>query len=226
MFKAVHVSFEPYRRVSPRQITRDGIRPSASAVGLAVSVTAASSSIEWVNVVFARKVYRRMSESDGGPVVVSGNYSQTIKFEKIGPGETRSDNLPISDVSMGTFGAMATFSAESLIAGLVPYQVYGQFEDGRTFEEIIGRRRDLKMGVSTPNCFVATAAFEGQNHPTVRELRLARDEILARTRSGRRLIDFYYRHGPKLDRVVEGSRALRVVFRGGRCDLWHVAREL
>lgn len=213
MFKSVDVKFTRYRHATPRRLTRDGIVPSSQNVGLTVNVTATAGAIDWVNVVFARGVYRRIHGTDG-PLVISGTFSQTIKFGAIGAGEARAGNLPVSDTTYGAWGAQAMFTAETLVSGLKPYHVYGQLQDGRVFEERIGRARDLTVEIRSPQCFIATTAFADEDHPTVQELRLARDEILVRTRSGRRFIDWYYRNGPKMAHVVGSSRILRAMCRG------------
>lgn len=52
-------------------------------------------------------------------------------------------------------------------------------------------------------CFVATAAFNNQDHPTVEQLRKIRDERLVQTKFGRGFIQLYYAHGEKLSKVVD-----------------------
>jgi hypothetical protein len=52
-------------------------------------------------------------------------------------------------------------------------------------------------------CFVATAAFENANHPTVATLRAWRDHSLEATAIGRKLSAAYWRIGPYLARGVE-----------------------
>lgn len=51
-------------------------------------------------------------------------------------------------------------------------------------------------------CFVATAAFDSEDHPIVDKLRVIRDSRLSKSRSGRRFIQFYYLNGPSLARLV------------------------
>jgi hypothetical protein len=51
-------------------------------------------------------------------------------------------------------------------------------------------------------CFVATAAFNDQDHPTVDQLRRVRDERLVKTKLGRSFVEFYYTHGELLAKVV------------------------
>lgn len=77
---------------------------------------------------------------------------------------------------------------------------------------------------SGATCFVATAAYGDAEHPDVCFLRSFRDDFLAHQRVGRVFIDWYWRAGPKLARVV-GTRplfrlasrsALRVLIQGIR----------
>tara|TARA_B100000686_G_C16643295_1_gene891369 strand:- start:205 stop:906 length:702 start_codon:yes stop_codon:yes gene_type:complete len=63
------------------------------------------------------------------------------------------------------------------------------------------------------NCFVATACFGNEDHPTVTALRRFRDEKLAYSRSGQAFIVWYYRNGPSLARVVEVFPILRMPLR-------------
>lgn len=63
-------------------------------------------------------------------------------------------------------------------------------------------RGDWFKGDKTTSCFVATAAFNDQNHPTVERLRIIRDLRFAKTKCGRWFIHFYYGHGPLLAKVV------------------------
>jgi hypothetical protein len=62
-------------------------------------------------------------------------------------------------------------------------------------------------------CFVATAAFENQDHPTVEQLRKIRDLRLAKTRVGRGFIHFYYVHGQLLAKAVNQIPSIKPVIR-------------
>ena len=71
------------------------------------------------------------------------------------------------------------------------------------------RRQD---GGSTPSggsCFVATACFGDPDHPTVTALRRFRDDVLMRLAPGRAFIDWYYRRGPGLARLLDRLPALK-----------------
>jgi len=70
-------------------------------------------------------------------------------------------------------------------------------------------------------CFIATACFGDENHPTVIALRLFRDEKLSQSKLGNTFIDWYYRNGPHLAKIVNvfpflGS-PLRLLL---RCSAW------
>src|SRR5262249_21016400 len=63
---------------------------------------------------------------------------------------------------------------------------------------------------STKNdCFVATAVYQDPHHPIVNEFRLFRDEFLARSKTGERVIGWYNRNGPKLAAVIKKMPSLR-----------------
>lgn len=69
-----------------------------------------------------------------------------------------------------------------------------------------------------PRCFIATAAFDDDQDPSILILRLLRDRILRRHPLGRRFIRLYYRHSPALASRIAAwpspARApLRVIFR-------------
>jgi hypothetical protein len=51
-------------------------------------------------------------------------------------------------------------------------------------------------------CFIATAAFESEDHPAVQELRTFRDSVLMKTAIGRTFIALYYRVGPVAAKIV------------------------
>jgi hypothetical protein len=71
--------------------------------------------------------------------------------------------------------------------------------------------RVLWLGGEGP-CFVATVAF-GEGAPQLRVLRRFRDERLLPFAPGRRLVRWYYRHGPRLARAVQASPWLRAATR-------------
>lgn len=60
-------------------------------------------------------------------------------------------------------------------------------------------------------CFVVTATFGREDAPPVVLLREFRDEVLLRTSVGQRLIDWYYKHGPRAAAHISRSRILRAL---------------
>jgi uncharacterized delta-60 repeat protein len=62
-------------------------------------------------------------------------------------------------------------------------------------------------------CFIATAAFDSPLNPKVRILRDFRDRYLIPSRLGQRMVDFYYRHSPKIASLVAKHKALKLVVR-------------
>lgn len=73
-------------------------------------------------------------------------------------------------------------------------------------------RIESKSGAA---CFVATSAFGGADHASVRYLRSYRDDTLAKSEPGRKFIEWYWRVGPKLARLVERSATLKYLSRAG-----------
>lgn len=65
-----------------------------------------------------------------------------------------------------------------------------------------------------PRCFIASAAFEGADDPTIETLRLYRDRVLRKTAAGRRFTRLYYRYSPPVARLIDrGPSPLRAVLR-------------
>jgi len=58
-------------------------------------------------------------------------------------------------------------------------------------------------------CFVATATYESPNHPDVILLRRFRDETLANYDWGVRFIEWYWKTGPSMAKVVLQSKSLK-----------------
>lgn len=71
------------------------------------------------------------------------------------------------------------------------------------------------QGLKSNGCFVATAALGSANHPTVKVLRLWRDEYLLTRAWGRLFVDFYYKISPDLSKSIEkrplAKRAVRSI---------------
>jgi len=68
----------------------------------------------------------------------------------------------------------------------------------------------LELKVKT-GCFVATATMGDYNHPFVLDLRIFRDEFLAKRRWGKSFINFYYSYGPYPAKIIQRSSFLRIL---------------
>jgi hypothetical protein len=66
---------------------------------------------------------------------------------------------------------------------------------------------------NTRSCFIATAAYGSPSHPHVMILRAFRDRYLVRSRIGRSIADFYYRHSPPLADFIGRHKALKAASR-------------
>jgi len=92
-------------------------------------------------------------------------------------------------------------------------------KDGRTMRHSMST--DMKTGSGNRNitsktgatCFVATAAFGDEAHPTVESLRCFRDETLSKSTAGLRFIDWYYKNGSRLAEKLEKNSFLKPVVR-------------
>jgi hypothetical protein len=62
-------------------------------------------------------------------------------------------------------------------------------------------------------CFIATAAFGSQSAPEIVAFYSLRDQMLVRSKSGRKLIQLYYFWSPTLAEVIKKSRFLRALVR-------------
>ncbi len=62
-------------------------------------------------------------------------------------------------------------------------------------------------------CFIATAAYGTPSHPHVEILRDFRDRYLVRSHSGRRIVEFYYRHSPFVAHLISRHAVLRAAVR-------------
>ena len=58
-----------------------------------------------------------------------------------------------------------------------------------------------------PRCFIASAAFEDADSPTIETLRLYRDRVLRRHPAGRRFTRLYYRWSPPIASLIDQSPA-------------------
>ena len=75
-----------------------------------------------------------------------------------------------------------------------------------------GNSNTQKVSASNSDCFVVTAIYDGDcDHKDVQLLRRWRDENLASTVAGKRLILLYYKIGPYLASIVKSLRLSRVL---------------
>jgi hypothetical protein len=66
---------------------------------------------------------------------------------------------------------------------------------------------------NTKRCFVATAAFESEDHPEVEILRQWRDQSLEKSSLGRQMVQFYYQVSPPVARYLDQSPRARSLTR-------------
>jgi len=97
--------------------------------------------------------------------------------------------------TVDTQGAKSDYSDEG---GGTPVQTYG-----------LGDISNEKGG-----CFIATAAFGGDNDPRVQSLRSFRDRVLLSNRLGRFWVYTYYQISPAAARILARSSVLRSLVRG------------
>lgn len=62
-------------------------------------------------------------------------------------------------------------------------------------------------------CYIATMIYEDYDHPKVQILRKFRDERLATSKSGRRFIEFYYKHSPNWVEIMKNQKKSNTVIR-------------
>ena len=58
-------------------------------------------------------------------------------------------------------------------------------------------------------CFIATASFGSLDHPFVQDFVWFRDNILITSKSGKKIVQSYYRYAPPLAECIESSTFLR-----------------
>ena len=71
-------------------------------------------------------------------------------------------------------------------------------------------RIESKSGAT---CFVASVAYDDPNHIDVMFLRWFRDNRLRSSQGGKVFINWYWRNGPKLAKVVEKSTLMKKISR-------------
>jgi hypothetical protein len=88
------------------------------------------------------------------------------------------------------------------------------------------QRAQITIQSEKSGCFIATACFGFYDAPEVRILRRFRDEVMAGSQTGRRLIKIYYRVSPPLARILDQSPWMRWMIRTLclRPLVWWIAR--
>jgi hypothetical protein len=165
---------------------------------------------------------------DAGPVdggVVDGGIVDAGPQPDAGPPPTGIDLLDPMFVCSGEIGATeSSYRIDGLTDG-VEYRVFLVTIDPRRNFSVLDLGTVIPQSVTDfwedykgsgggadgGYCFVATATYGDYGHPFVRVLRDFRDESLASTHFGRRLIRFYYDHSPGLAGVLADSPILRAV---------------
>ncbi len=75
-------------------------------------------------------------------------------------------------------------------------------------------RTGMPAKSSNGTCFVATAAFNSEEHETVRFLRQFRTDVLVSTSIGRACVTLYWKIGPQLARWLNAMPILKAPVRG------------
>lgn len=113
------------------------------------------------------------------------------------------------------FGPRLQQCADKLSEFLPHTPIYGELlrkieeykknaKNKEVFEALIKKAKKKKG-----RCFIATAAFEDPDHPTVLTLREYRDQILLPKTSGRMFTDLYYQVSPPIAELLDRSAWLR-----------------
>ena len=209
----IHIKVEPGILTTPEAITPNRYSPKQTEYGLLVAVKNTSEfDLEWLNVRIGRhqnhRVYTK-SKSDN-----PGGTKHTFGWQP--GGEARILKIP-AGATVTAFHRPPTYanSENDGVGPWLPLMIYGARPGYVPFVHWL--REPITYGVEinyTPNsCFVASAAYQDSNHPMVRELRFVRDELLKPTVYGRKAIDVYYRHGPKIANIVGPHPSLRLATR-------------
>jgi hypothetical protein len=85
------------------------------------------------------------------------------------------------------------------------WSITGMFVDGH----LHAYNQSLPRIGHGENCFVATVVYQDAKNPNVDEFRALRDAFLERSEMGQKLIDWYYRNGPRIASVIERFPILR-----------------
>lgn len=77
---------------------------------------------------------------------------------------------------------------------------------------ILGYTEETKS--RSAGCFVLTACYGNEDHPVVIDFRNFRDDFLLRSDIGNRLVDFYYKHSPRIAKSIETMPVIKMLLRG------------
>jgi hypothetical protein len=231
-----------HKASSQALITPDGIKsPIHKSESFVKLTNNTDHDIAWVNVTFARehnfsKIIKRGSTRPNDPYACGGSPGQNdpsfiaMRYHKQSTNDaygTRTYNYHRTGLEKIDFkfhrldrnGGWSSGWASSPDYPLyqspwVALAIYGELDNKQTFFLQLDKRVQFPIKHDFAwRCFVATAAYQDYDHPMVKELRIVRDEVFARTKVGRTFIAAYYRHGPKAAAVVAPRPALRLAAR-------------
>jgi hypothetical protein len=222
--KNVQVSSAIVTVSNARMITQKGVYPAASAQVICITISNRSEQdLNWVNATLGTPHNYRFRKpntdtSDGYVETRTGYEAIEVQFGPLKRGETK---------TVTYHRPWSAYDVSKTIGDWTCYRVYGQAGAGQTFENWV--KGPVAFGVAETktkldsSCFIATAAYQDPDHPMVQQLRFVRDEILSRSRPGRRFTAWYYRNGPRLAAVVRPRPALRLT---ARAILTPIARSV
>jgi|SRR5690554_4550945 len=75
--------------------------------------------------------------------------------------------------------------------------------------------RPASNTASQKGCYVATLAYQDIDHPKVEYLRKYRDNRLSKTESGKKFIELYYQHSPKIVEFLKPYKKINKLIRNG-----------
>ena len=94
---------------------------------------------------------------------------------------------------------------------------YGGRNRGVALDRYTGEQLDRLVAqyqsISSSSCFIATAAYETQNHPDLDTFRAFRDRVLLKHSLGRSLVKVYYLTGPHLAKIVSSYPPIKKFLR-------------
>lgn len=206
----ISVSAKNCSWTTSKQITQQGIIQPRTSTGVILRVSNANgAALKWVNVdlflLHDRAVVEHSTSYDHS-AYVSGAEVFTIACGTLAPGQEVERRLEYNSQFQKREG-------KGLGKLYYPLRVYGETTSGGKFMFDLASKPVPALSEKTKYCFIANAAFEDENHPTVRELRRVRDELLRPTRTGRAFIKFYYRHSPRIAKWMSSRPKVKMLAR-------------